>query len=267
MMKSLIGLTVLIVLPGCLIGCVQAGQVLPPTPTLPALPLAETPPPTTDSASSDSAGVVYQPQIDPANFVDVIDNPFFPYTPGTKYIYEGETQDGLERIEVEILDETREVMGVTTTVIRDTVSLDGKLVEDTFDWYAQDKEGNVWYFGEDSKEYENGKVVSTEGSWEAGVDGAEPGIMMQANPQVGQVYRQEYYVGEAEDMAGVLSLSESESVPYGSFDNLLMTREWTPLEPGMVEHKYYAPGVGLILEVVVEGGSGRVELIQIQTQN
>lgn len=229
-----------------------------------------TPLPTDTAAPAEvDSGEAYTVDIDPADFVEVIDNPYFFLTPDAKYIYEGETEDGLERIEVEILDEAKEVLGVTTTVVRDSVYLDGELSEDTFDWYAQDKEGNVWYFGEDSKEYENGEVVSTEGSWQAGVDGALPGIIMYAEPaaHLGETYRQEYYQGEAEDMAEVLNLSESESVAYGSFDNLLVIKEWNPLEPGVVEHKYYASGVGLILEMMVEGGSERIELIEIQTHN
>jgi len=208
----------------------------------------------------------YRKEIDPANFVDRVDNRYFPLTPGTTLVYEGETEGGTVRVEDYVTHETKQILGVTCVVVRNKVIENGDLVEETFDWYAQDKDGNVWYFGEDAKEYEAGVVVSTEGSWEAGVDGAMPGIIMEANPQVGDFYRQEYYKGEAEDMAEVLSLTESASVIYGSFDNLLMTREWTPLEPGVVEHKYYAPGVGLILEVVVEGGSERVELVEITTE-
>ena len=262
MMKILIRSTVLLILFSILTGCTQATQAPPPPPT-------ETPPAGPDNASSDSADDIYRPEIDPADFVDVIDNPYFLITPGARYIYEGETEDGLERIEVEILAETREVMGVTTTIVRDTVYVEGELIEDTFDWYAQDKDGNVWYFGEETKEYEAGEVISVAGAWEAGVDGALPGIIMYADPaaHLGETYRQEYYQGEAEDMAEVFSLSESESVPYGSFDNLLAIREWNPLEPGVVEHKYYASGVGLILEMMVEGGSERVELTEIQPQN
>ncbi len=120
----------------------------------------------------------------------------------------------------------------------------GQLIEKTYDWFAQDKEGTVWYFGEDTKEYENGEVVSTKGSWEAGVDGAKPGIIMQADPKVGQTYRQEYYPGEAEDMAKVLSLDASVTVPYGFFDHVLETKEWTPLQPVFFEKKYYVRGVG-----------------------
>ena len=144
--------------------------------------------------------------------------------------------------------------------------VDGELAEDTFDWYAQDSSGNVWYFGEDSKEYEDGVFVGTEGSWQAGVDGAKPGIIMKANPQIGDSYRQEYYLDEAEDMGKVIKLNESTSVPYGSFDGVLVILEWNPLEPKVIEHDYYAPGVGAILEVVVKGGSERVELVEIRTE-
>ncbi len=208
----------------------------------------------------------YRKEIDPDDFVNGVDNQYFPLTPGTTFVYEGE-EDGEDlRVEDYVTRETKQILGVTCLVVRNREWEDEELVEETFDWYAQDKEGNVWYFGEDAKEYDEGVVVSTEGSWEAGVDGATPGIIMEANPQVGDFYRQEYYKGEAEDMAEVLSLTESASVTYGSFDNLLMTREWTPLEPGVVEHDYYAPGAGLVLEVVVEGGSEWIELVEITTE-
>lgn len=209
----------------------------------------------------------YAPDIDPANFVEGVDNPYFPLVPGTTFIYEGETEDGTERIEVAVTSETKVVLGITCIVVRDTVWVDGELIEDTYDWYAQDKDGNVWYMGEDTKEYEDGLVVSSAGSWEAGVDGAQSGIIMEADPQVGDSYRQEYYAGEAEDMAEVLSLTESADIAYGSFEKLLMTNEWTPLEPGIAEHKYYAAGVGTVLEIQVEGGSDRVELVEIFSDN
>ena len=219
-----------------------------------------------DSPVIDVGDEPYDPVINPADFVAQIDNQYLPLTPGTTFLYEGETEDGKERIEVEVTHETKEILGVTCTVVSDKVWVDGELAEDTLDWFAQDKDGNVWYFGEDSKEYEDGRVVSTEGSWEAGVDGAKPGIIMKANPQVGDAYRQEYYEDEAEDMAEVLSLNESVSVAYGSFENCLKTQEWTPLEPDIVENKYYAPGVGVILELAVEGESERVELVEVGTQ-
>ncbi|WP_440951871.1 hypothetical protein [Methanococcoides sp. FTZ1] len=214
----------------------------------------------------DDAGE-YDPVIDPENFVEVIDNPYFPLIPGTTFIYEGENEDGeLERNEVYVTDDTRVVMGVTTTVVHDRVWEDGELIEETFDWYAQDKDGNVWYFGEDSKEYEDGEFVSDEGTWEAGIDDAKPGIVMKMEPVVGDIYRQEYLVGEAEDMAEVVSLTETVTVEYGTFENCLVTKEWTPLEPGVEEQKYYAKGVGQLLEEVTLGGSGQLELIDITTE-
>ena len=152
-------------------------------------------------------------------------------------------------------------MGVSTTVVRDTVTVDGELIEDTYDWYAQDHEGNVWYFGEETAEYEDGEIVSTAGAWEAGVDGALPGIAMEADPTVGDSYRQEYYPGEAEDMAEVVQTGVSGEVAFGAFDDLIVIEEWTPLEPEVVEEKSYAPGVGVVLETTVQGGSGRIELI------
>lgn len=207
----------------------------------------------------------YNPVIKPDNFVELINNSYFPLTPGTTFVYEGESEDEIIRYEAFVSNETRNVMGVNTTVVRAREYVDGELSEETFDWYAQDMDGNVWYFGEDSKEYEDGKVVSTAGSWEAGIDGAKPGIIMKGNPQVGDTYRQEYLVDEAEDMAEVISLNESVSIDYGSFENCLNTKEWTPLEPGIEENKYYAAGIGLVLEVKVKGGSERLELVDIVT--
>lgn len=208
----------------------------------------------------------YDPEIDPANFAEVIDNPYFPLEPGTTFVYEGESDGETIDVEIYVTDQTKEVMGVTTIVVREREWEGGELVEDTLDWFAQDKDGNVWYFGEDSKEYEDGEVVSTAGSWEAGVDGAKPGIIMKGDPQPGDVYRQEYYEGEAEDMAEVLSLEESVTVPYGAFENCLQTKEWTPLEPGIEENKYYASGVGLLLEVAISEGDERLELVEITTE-
>jgi len=202
----------------------------------------------------------YRPQIDPARFVERIDNRYFPLTPGASWVYEGKVDGETERIEVVVTPERRTVLGISAVVVRDTVKLGGKLIEDTFDWYAQDLDGNVWYLGEDTKEYENGKVANTKGSWEAGVNGALPGIAMPANPTVAHAYRQEYYAGEAEDLAEVVRLGATETVPFGKLDALVVTKEWTPLEPGNVEEKYYAPGVGLVLEAKVVGGTGRVQL-------
>jgi hypothetical protein len=202
----------------------------------------------------------YSPDIDPGDFVEAITNPYLPLRPGARWVYEG-TDGESERIEVVVTDQTREVMGISAVVVQDTVWEDDEIVEDTFDWFAQDAEGNVWYLGEDSREYEDGEVVSSEGSWEAGVDGALPGIVMLADPAVGDAYRQEYYEDEAEDLAEVVRLGAAESVVAGDFDEVVVIREWNPLDPDVVEEKYYAPGVGLILEVKTIGGEGRVELI------
>ncbi|MET0902067.1 MAG: hypothetical protein ABWZ52_02405 [Acidimicrobiales bacterium] len=204
----------------------------------------------------------YAPALDPADFVDGIDNPYLPLIPGTKWVYEGEDDGEAERVEVEVLDERREIEGITATVVQDTVYVDGELAEDTFDWYAQDKDGNVWYLGEDTHEYEDGVAVNAAGAWEYGKDGALPGIVMPAHPEVGDAYRQEYYKGEAEDMGKVLEAGVTQEIELGTYDDVLVTQDWTPLEPEVVEEKSYAPGVGLIGEVKTAGGEGEIELIE-----
>jgi hypothetical protein len=192
------------------------------------------------TGSSSQEQKTYTPHINPHDFTTTIDNEYFPMKPGTTFVYQGGTQSD----RMTVTHSTKKVMGVECVVVDDRAWEDGKLVEKTYDWFAQDDKGNVWYFGEDTKEYENGKVVSTKGSWEAGVDGAKPGIMMQAEPKVGQAYRQEYYPGKAMDMARVLGSNASVKVPYGSFDRVLEIKEWTPLEPVLFEKKYYVRGVG-----------------------
>ncbi|SHJ50182.1 hypothetical protein SAMN02745751_02705 [Dethiosulfatibacter aminovorans DSM 17477] len=206
----------------------------------------------------------YKPEINPANFVGLIDNQFMPMVVGKTLVYEGETEDGFEHVEVYVTNEKKMVMGVKCTVVSDRVWIDGELEEETYDWFAQDKDGNVWYFGEDSKEIKDGEVVSTEGSWEAGIDGAQPGIVMKADPKAGDSYRQEYYFGEAEDMAEVVGLEETVDLEIGTYDSVLKTKEWTPLEPGVAENKYYVGGTGAVLEEIIEGGEGRIELVEIR---
>ena len=207
---------------------------------------------------------------DPSNFVRKVDNKFFPLEPGTTFVYKGEEEGVPSRNTVEVTHDTKTILGIDTTVVHDRV-FKGKgqkeyLAEDTFDWYAQAKDGTVCYFGEDTKELDkNGNVISTEGSWEAGVNDAKPGIIMEAHPKVGDTYQQEFAAGVAEDMAKVLSLDKSTCVPYGCFDHLLLTKEWTPLEPGVVEHKYYAKNIGFVREVTVKGGKERSELVRITT--
>lgn len=207
----------------------------------------------------------YNPTIDPANFVTVIDNPLFPLVPGTTLVYEGVVDGGTEHIEFVVMHETRQIMGVTCVQVRDTVTLDGELREDTLDWFAQDKQGNVWYFGENVRDFEDGLVISIDGSFTAGVGGAKPGIVMKAAPRVGELYRQEFALGEAEDVGRVLSLTQSVTVPHGTFSNCLQTEDFAPLAPGPVEHKFYAPGVGQVLTIHVDTGA-RVELVAMYKQ-
>lgn len=204
-------------------------------------------------------GGTYRVDLDPAQFTTVIDNPLLPLLPGSRWVFQ---DDAGERTEVVVTDRLRTVMGIDTVVVTDQVFEDGALIEDTEDWFAQDARGNVWYFGEETAEYEDGELVSTAGAWEAGIDGALPGIVMPADPQPGDAYRQEYFAGEAEDMAEVVRRDAVASVPAGDYTEVVVVREWTPLEPAVVEEKYYAPGVGPVLEVTVAGDSGRNELLE-----
>jgi len=200
--------------------------------------------------------------LDPADFVSQIDNLYWPMAPGTRWVYrESDPKGNAVKVRVVVTDRTKQILGIDATVVHDVVSDHGELIENTFDWYAQDECGNVWYLGENTKEYENGQVVSTEGSWEAGVDGAEAGIAMPGDPQVGLAYRQEYYAGEAEDAAEVLSVDEKAQVPYRRFRNVLLTKDFTPLHPKILEYKMYARNVGPVLVIGVSGGSDREELV------
>lgn len=202
-------------------------------------------------AAAPSTAEAYTVNLTASDFVKVVDNPYYPLTPGAKYVYESRLEDGtIESNQIEILHETRDVNGVTATIVHDTVWVDGQLVEETFDWYAQDKDGNVWYLGEIVDNYENGVLVDHAGSWEWGVDGALPGIIMYADPaaHLNETYRQEYYKGEAEDLGQVLSASESVTVPFGSFENVVKTYDYSSLDPDLQEHKFYAQGIGLIKE-------------------
>lgn len=201
-------------------------------------------------------------ELDPADFSSDVDHPYWPMAPGNRWVYE---EDG-KQVEVTVTDRTRTIAGIEARVVHDVVTEDGQVVEDTFDWYARDRDGNLWYLGEDTTEFEDGKAVSKEGSWEAGVDGAQAGILLPGHPEAGQAYRQEYYKGHAEDRAKVLSLDESAVVPYGSFDTALMTEETTPLEPDVRERKYYVRDVGPVLAVSLSGGGGREELVSFETR-
>ncbi len=212
---------------------------------------------TTDSASRLPQGA--DPvDLDPADFTTKIDNPYWPMPRGARWVYLSDT----ERIVVEVTNRKKRIQGVEALVLRDTVTRrgGGDFVEVTDDWYAQDRAGNVWYLGEDTKEYQNGQVSSTKGSWEHGVDGAYAGVIMPAQPRSGLGYRQEYYEGEAEDVAQVRGLGAKVTVPFGTFENCVKTEDTTPLEPGVLEYKYYARGIGHVLRTNGEGG-GREELV------
>jgi hypothetical protein len=203
-------------------------------------------------------------KLDPADFSTRIDNPYWPMRPGSRWVYrETDSEGAVQRVVVTVTGKTKRVAnGVEARVVHDVVSEDGEPVEVTDDWYAQDSDGNIWYLGEKTAEYEKGKPVTTEGSFEAGVDGAQPGIILPAGPEPGLAYRQEYYKGEAEDKGEIVSVNEQAEVPAGHFKNALMTKDTNPLEPKVLEFKFYARGVGPVLEVSVSGGSDRDELLR-----
>jgi hypothetical protein len=208
----------------------------------------------------------YSPKIDPANFVGTIDNRYFPLKPGTTFRYKGVQEDGktpLTDVEV-VTHQTKRILGVRSTVVRDTVFSRGKAIERTFDWYAQDTDGNVWYMGEDTRELQNGKFVKADDSWEAGVKGAQPGIIMPGNPQPDGSYRQEYYPQHAEDQARILGSGGALTVPAGSFPQMLLTEETAPkLDPGVAERKYYVAGLGDVKEQTVSGNHEQIQLVSV----
>jgi hypothetical protein len=204
----------------------------------------------------------YDPVIDPANFVATIDNPYFPLQPGTTFIYEGQMPDGFEHDEFAVTHNTRVILGVTCVEVHDSVFTDGALTEDTFDWFAQDRDGNVWYFGENTHELEDGLITTIAGTFVAGVNGDKPGIIMKAHPAVGDFYRQEFSLNNAEDFAQTLSVNEVVTVHGRTFNHCLKSEETTPLEPDLLEDKFYAPGVGNIKTLDVHTGAAS-ELVRI----
>ncbi len=207
---------------------------------------------------------VYNPNINASDFVNVIDNPYFTLTPGTKYVYQSITPDGLEKNEVYVTNETKDVLGINTTIVWDRVWLNEKLTEDTKDYYAQDKIGNVWYFGEESKTIANNTILNYEGSWEAGVDSAKPGIIMKAYPKIDDIYRQEYYKGSAEDMGKIISLNETVKIGSRTYHNCLQTSDFSPLELGVEENKYYCKEVGSVALETNTEDQERTELISVE---
>jgi hypothetical protein len=221
---------------------------------------------TTASASGDLPQGSEPVELDPADFTADISNRYWPMEPGTRWTYREIDEEGKElEVVVTATSETKEIAnGVTARIVRDTVTEDGQLIEDTFDWYAQDAAGNIWYLGEDTAEFKSGKITTRAGSFEAGVDGAQPGIIMPADPADGMRYRQEYYEGEAEDNGEVLSLDEQAETPYGHFPEALLTKDSITIEPKVLEYKLYAPDVGPVLTLGVSGGAGREELVDLE---
>jgi hypothetical protein len=220
------------------------------------------------SGSDKSASTSGLPQggetvkLDPKDFSATIDNPWWPMKPGSRWVYrETDSEGSVQRVVVTVTSKTKRMgNGIEARVVHDAVTEDGKPVEITNDWYAQDADGNLWYMGEDTTEYEGGKPKSTAGSFEAGVHGAQPGVILPAHPKAGQTYRQEYSKGVAEDNGAIVSTDEQAEVPAGHYQPALMTRDSNPLEPKNLEFKFYARGVGPVLEISVSGGSDRAEL-------
>jgi hypothetical protein len=204
-------------------------------------------------------------QLDPSEFTTEIDNPYWPMSAGSRWAYREQEDGTVQRVVVTVTDKTKMIAnGVEARVVHDVVTEGGEPIEVTDDYYAQDADGNIWYLGEKTAEYENGKVSTRAGSFEAGVDGAEAGIALPADPQPGMEYRQEYYKGEAEDQGAVLSVSEQAEVPFGHFTGALMTRDTNPLEPKIEELKLYAKDVGPVLTLTTSGGTGREELVSYE---
>jgi hypothetical protein len=204
-------------------------------------------------------GMTYTPRVSPDELATGIVHPLFPAPIGARWVYEASTDEGLERDEVSVELGTQSVWGANARIVRDTVYLNGALKEDTRDWYAQDTAGNIWYLGEDTHEYENGEVKCACGAWESGVGGALPGVIMLGQPAIGDVYRQEYLAGEAEDVAEVIRLDVTVDVRAGTFTNCVQTRDRSAIDPELDEMKFYCPGIGNVL--VLEGDT-RVELVE-----
>ena len=200
------------------------------------------------------------PGFDPNNFVTVIDNPYYPLPVGRTLVYSGLKDGQTQRDTVTVTNQTKVILGVTATVVSDIADHDGTVLERTSDWFAQDRQGNVWYLGEDTVHYLAHGKADTSGSWEAGVNGAEPGIVMEANPQIPDSYRQEYLLGEAEDTAWIVDRGTTLRVPYGRITNALTTLEATRLEPGAYDQKIYGPGIGIVSELAITGDPENAKL-------
>jgi len=208
------------------------------------------------------AGPGWPAALSPSDFVARVDNPWFPLQPGSEYRYTG-LKDRSETVDVvRVTDRAKRILGVKTTVVHDVVAVNGRPEEETNDFYAQDRHGNVWYFGEATKTLDShGHTISTEGSFQAGVNGARAGVLIPGHPKVGLVARQEFSPGQAEDHFRVLDLNAEVSVPFVSSRNALRTREWTPLEPDVLDNKYYVRGIGTVREIAVKGPVERLRLV------
>ena len=219
----------------------------------------------TPSPNPAASPVAYKVDVIPLNFTANVTNPWFPLPPGRTLEYRGFNEDGKVKDLFHVSDETQKVGGVTCRVVLDRVFVDGVLVETTRDYYAQDKVGNVWYFGEDTAELESdGSMIGTSGTFHTGEAGALPGIFMTAVPAVGESHRQEYYPGYAEDFYRVDVLSTKVATRYKAFANAMRTREWTPLEPDVLDNKYYVRGIGTVKEITVRGGTENLSLYAIR---
>jgi hypothetical protein len=199
--------------------------------------------------------------LDPSDFTTNIDNTYWPMHPGNHWVYREVENGEAQRVDVTVTNRTKMLGGIEARVVHDRVSRNGETLENTYDWYAQDAQGNLWYLGEDTAEYANGKLKTKEGSWAYGVDGAQPGVIVPAHPKQGTKYREEYYAGHAEDAAEVLNVGSQVQVPFGRFRDALLTRNFSSIEQTVEEMKLYAKGVGPVMELLVSGGSGRTELL------
>ncbi|MEU4191792.1 hypothetical protein AB0E69_07840 [Kribbella sp. NPDC026611] len=205
-------------------------------------------------------GSQYHPRIKPSHFSSHVTNPWYPLKVGRTYVYTG-TREGQAALDLVVTtSRTRVIDGVRTRVVEDRLYLDNVLAERTSDYFAQDRCGNVWYFGEDTAELDaHGRVVSREGTFHAGVDGAQPGVVMQAHPQLGRYFRQEWYAGQAEDVFKVISLNAT----FGRYHHALRTQETTALEPGVIDNKYYVRNIGEVAEIAVKGPTEALKLTEI----
>src|SRR5262245_26245559 len=216
-------------------------------------------------AAASSAPSCPKPPSLPGQFVGQVNNPYLPLTPGTTLTYKGKLDGESATDVISVTNQTKVIQGVAVSVVHDQVIVKGDLVEDTFDWFAQDSTGNVWYFGEDTKELDHGRVTTTQGSWEAGVDHARAGIFMPATPTVGQVFKQEDAKNVAEDCTKIVDLGADIKTPYVTSNEALKTEEFSLLEPGVLDNKFYVPGIGLVREQTVQGGSDVLELVSVKT--